>query len=171
VELTMADQQPRFVASLDTQTICRRLREAGEGEVVTYEELQKLIGRDPRKHGARTAVGQLLRDGIVFKAIDNVGYKRLSDSEKVKYGAAGIGSINRKARKTMRVLGSAQYDRLNAEDKLKHNTSMTLAAMAAASTAHDAMKRIERSVASSDAAIPAARAALVAIAGIEEPKK
>lgn len=161
------NKKPLFVASLETQAIARRLRDIKVGEEITYSELDQLIGRPCRQYGLDSARKELLRDRIVFDCISGEGLKRLNDSEIVKAGSTAIRRINRMAKRNIVKLAAADYDNLKADDKLRHNTSMTIYALAAASTGHESVKRIEHQVQGSNAALPAAKAALAAISGIK----
>lgn len=164
-------KQPLFQTSLDAQLLAKRLRETTVGETVTYEEMHELIGRDPRQHGLYTALRELLRDRLSFGCISGVGFKRLNDAEIVDKGSTNVKKINRMARRSIRVLAAADYESLPQEKKLKHNTSMTIYALAAASTGHESVKRIEHQVQDANSALPAGKAALAAIAGIDDKKR
>jgi tRNA(Phe) wybutosine-synthesizing methylase Tyw3 len=70
--------------SADTEALISRLRDAQEGEVVTYAELRSLLGYDVRGkwHIVTTAKNRLREDeGKHYDTIKTVGIKRLTDAE------------------------------------------------------------------------------------------
>lgn len=161
----------RFKQSLDTQELVKRLREVEVGEEVRYTELDKLIGRDARTHGLQTARREMLREGRVFGVITGKGLKRLKDAETVDMAAGGVRRINRMAKRGIQVLAAADYEKLTQGEKLRHATHMTVFTLAASNTGAASMQRIEQAVNSTQSAIPAAKAALLAVGGIDDKKK
>ncbi len=163
----MENKRPIFVASIDTQEIARRLRLTTIGELVTYAELDKLINRSSRRHGLFTARRELLNECIVFAAVANEGVRRLPDEEIVQTGRSVIRKVNRASKRGMRVLSTVNYDQLATPMQLLHNASMTVLALTAATSGADSVRKIEAGVKDSSAALPAARAALIAFPSIK----
>lgn len=156
-------KEPTFVAGLDAQEIAKRLRKAAVGEVVTYAELDALIGRSSRAHGLRTARNELMRERIVFGAVLNEGVKRLAPSEIVDAGRSVVRKINRASKRGIKTLAAADFESLNAQEQMGHNATMTVLALSASSTSAASVMRIERAVDATKAALPAAKAAAEAL--------
>ena len=156
-------KEPTFVAGLDAQEIAKRLRKAAVGEVVTYAELDALIGRDSRAHGLRTARKELVRERIVFGTVLNEGIKRLASSEIVDAGRSVVRKINRASKRGIKTLAAADFESLNAQEQMGHNATMTVLALSASSTSAASVMRIERAVDATKAALPAAKAAAEAL--------
>lgn len=154
---------PIFVAGIDAQEIAKRLRATSVGELVTYAELDALIGRDCRTHGLATARKELLAERIVFSAVAKEGVKRLSPPEIVDAGRATVRKVNRASKRGIRTLAAADFDSLTTQQQMSHNAAMTVLALTASSTSADSIKRIERAVDQSKAALPAAKAAAEAL--------
>lgn len=116
--------------SIDTQLIINRLTETKEGDVVSYEELSQLVGRDVRtiaKGCTRTARKRLLKSQIHFDCIVNVGFKRCNDKEKVHCGGAYIGKARRACRRGIQVTASVMnYDAMSKEDQVQHNMQLSI---------------------------------------------
>lgn len=112
--------------SADTLIIENRLRKTQEGEIVTYDELTKLLGRNVVmfcRGNVGTARHALIEESIFFDCIPNEGYKRLTLSE----ATASSEDFRRRARKTIRRgirhLRHIPLDQLSDEDKMKHMSS------------------------------------------------
>lgn len=115
--------------AVDTRLLAQRLRGLTPGETVSYDELDKAIGRKVRA-GARQALYSArniaLREGIVTEAVRKVGIKRLTDSEIV--GAIGgqyRERVRRGGRRAMRKLTSVDFEQLSPHEKVKHNAELS----------------------------------------------
>jgi hypothetical protein len=121
---------PLFQPSIDTQMIEERLRKAPVGDLVTYAELTQLVGRDVREavyHCLQSARKRLEKDGMLFGTIEGEGLRRLSDSEIVKVPAAATLRQRRMSQRVLRQLACVQdFPALSAQDRVAHNTSMSL---------------------------------------------
>jgi hypothetical protein len=139
-----SDQSDRslFQCSIETKWLIDRGRRLQVGEVVTYEELSKLIGIDVREEGRgalRSARNILLRDEqIVLDSVPNVGLKRSSDSEIVQSAGAQRG--------VQRLTAVADFDRLSDADKLAHNASVSALAVIKLMGKPKSVERIAASV-------------------------
>lgn len=160
--------RPTFKASVDVQLMLRALMDSQVGDVVTYTDLDALIGRDCRTNGIQSAKYMAEREGVIFGAVNNVGYKRLSDSEIVALGGLATRHIYRTAvRTTSKLTKVADYAALSPADQLRHNVSLTTMTLAAYSTNRAGQKGIEKQVSDSQAALPAAKAAVAALGNID----
>lgn len=111
------------VKSADTKIIEHRFRNTSFGDLVTYDELSTLLGRDVRQFcygNIRTAVKALMKESIFLDCVAGEGYKRLNDSESV----TALEHYRVKARRTVRRgivhLQNIACDKLTDQDKLKY---------------------------------------------------
>lgn len=109
--------------SADTKIIEHRLRTTSAGEVVTYDELSKLLGRDVRVHcygNIQTAIKALIKESVFFDCVIGNGYRRLNESESV----AALEHYRIKARRAVRRgivhLQHIEADKLSEQDRLKY---------------------------------------------------
>jgi hypothetical protein len=141
---------PRFEASSDTRFIDQTLGKAEPGQTITYTELSDAIGRDVRKHARSSLMSALrmqLNEGRVFEAIANEGYRRLTDQEIIKTQAAkGLSRISRTARKTARKVACAEFQKLSNDDKVAHNTQLSMLGAVGQMTKPKAMIAVEKAV-------------------------
>ena len=97
--------------SIESTLLIDRLKTLEVDEVVTWDELSNLIGRDVRKeayHNLGTARNRLLRDErMVFECVRKVGVKRLSDDGIVVSAESGLQRIKRASRRSFRKLSCA----------------------------------------------------------------
>lgn len=113
----------------ETERIVRALTNVNVGNTISYQALGALIKlADIRE---KLSVIQSARNiavrefGIVFGCVENVGFKRLTDSEIANLGAFTIGHIRRVSRSTVKRISCAKYEGLSNEDKIKSNTSIS----------------------------------------------
>lgn len=129
-------KEPRelFRLSVDTQIIFDRLCKAEIGEIVTYSELNKLIGRNTQAgNDAYSCLASARRKAlhenkIVFDVIMNNGLKRLDDSGIIGRGGQRIQDHIRKSiRGGARILSCIQdYDGMVNADKVRHNSMLSI---------------------------------------------
>lgn len=84
----------------DIVALAERLRAVPVGEIVTYEQLDKVIGRDcrARRYLLMTARDRIEKDtGAIFAAVFNVGLKRLPVESYASIGQHSRKSIRAKA--------------------------------------------------------------------------
>jgi len=122
------NNRPNFQEpSIDTQILEGVLDKAEEGELLTYKKLSDAIGRPVQIGRGRgyldTARRRQLHDKQRnFITIRNEGIKLAAPEECVEDGQSAMVASRRKARRGRKKLASADYDRLNAQDQVKHNT-------------------------------------------------
>lgn len=131
----------------DTAVIEKMLRDCDVGNVVSYDDLTKRLGRDVRVHCwnyVRSAIGKLKRDGFEFVAVRNVGYQRLTEAEKISIKAhSAAKSGQRRFRSVTRTIERVDFSQLDAEHR---QAAITLGAQAGAvelMTSASGTKRIE----------------------------
>lgn len=162
-------KQAKFQLSADSRALINALEKVSIGETVSYEDLNRTIGRDVRQFRGtiHTALATLERQHqMVFSCVPTVGYKRLNDKEIIGTADAVTRKIRWAARRSARKLACVKFDQLPADQRLAHNARMTIMALVAETTGSNAVKRIESAVADSNAAIPAAKAAIAALSAI-----
>lgn len=162
-------KQPAFQLSADSKALIDVLSSARVGELVPYATLNRAIGRDVRQfRGAiHTALSVLEKEHQrVFSCVPTEGYKRLSDKEIIGTADGYTQKIRRAAKRSARKLACVKFDDLPPEQQLAHNARMTVMAMVSETTSRAAVKRVEAAVSDSNAALPAAKAAVAALSAI-----
>jgi hypothetical protein len=109
--------------SNDTLILESRLRETSPGDVVTYDELSTLLGRDVREfcRGCLdTARNTLQAESIFFDTIPNEGFKRLDHDEACQAAKDYTTRILRTSRRGLRHLSNVPYDKLQPETQREH---------------------------------------------------
>lgn len=113
-----------FEKSSDTKIIESILSESKVGDLVTYEQLSKAIGRDVRQFAQpslRSARQGLLNSkGFVFGTETNVGLRRLNDEEIVDSTEADRARMRRSARRSIKKLTVVDFEKLPDDKKKQH---------------------------------------------------
>jgi len=139
----------RFAKSADTAIIENRLRNTQVGELVTYDELSKLLGRNVIefcRSNVNSARHTLVRESIFFDCVANQGYQRLNSEQAVNASEHYRTRAKKAARRGLVHLQHVPFDGLTDEGKKKHLTmSAQLGAVELFSTTK-ATKRIETAV-------------------------
>ncbi|HUU86120.1 MAG TPA: hypothetical protein VMX17_00035 [Candidatus Glassbacteria bacterium] len=117
-----------FILSIETKQLLERLIKTKVGELVTYKEMTKIVGRDIRKEGSSimySARRKAVNDcQIVFITVTNKGIKRASDEEIANSGSSVIHKIRRTSHKGKKVLHCVEnFGSLTNESKIHHNAS------------------------------------------------
>lgn len=153
--------RPNFEMGIDSRMLYDRLKLAEVGEVVEYDEMSKIIDRPVQGDGrgslntARKAASR--DDGIIFGTIRKVGLKRLSDAEIVGKQDQRRRHVKKTAESGFNELGRIQsYEKLSAQDKVRHNATASIFAAVSHVTKPSSMKRIEIKVAEAQAKLPIA---------------
>ena len=160
--MTNQHKRPTFEISIDTRMIYDRLKKSRVGDVVTYEELTKLVGRDVTDgaHGnLYSARRRLLReDQIVFDTVRKIGLQRLGDTEIVEASEADLARIRRAAKRAGRKLTCVQnFAGLQETHQTKHNAAMSLFAAVATITKQSQVRKIEAKIGKTEAVLPLAK--------------
>lgn len=148
---SMPDDSKRPIAqiSIDTRILIEHLGKAQIGDIFTYADLSKLLGRDVQtiaRHNLMSACRNLLSSGMVFGTIRSHGIKLLTDSERVGEGEAGITKVRRCARRAVNRLRFNEFNSLAPEDKTRVLTAQSVLGATVAFTKATAIKRISESV-------------------------
>lgn len=144
--------------SVDTKVIEALLAEAVVGQVITYEEMSKAIGRDVRQHALSslvTARRSLEKDKrIVFGVERNVGLKRLNDVEIVSTAESSRRHMQRTAKRSLTKLATVNFENLDADAKRQHVTYSAQLGALAMFAAKASTKKIEGKVNGSSRDLP-----------------
>lgn len=147
--------------SVDTMAIYNALREMEIDEIITYEELSDLIGRDVSPNGdayscqASARRKCLADDGIVIECVRSVGVKRLNDEAVARTGDHSINRIKRESNRGLKRISSVQdFNSLSSEAKISHNAAFSVLGVLAHLTKANHVKKVERAVTSSQAVLP-----------------
>lgn len=139
----------RFSKSADTAIIENRLRNTQVGEMVTYDELSKLLGREVREFcygNLRTALSALIKESLFFDCVSKQGYRRLDPDQATNASEHYRTRAKNAARRGLVHLQHVPFDGLTDEGKKKHLTmSAQLGAVELFSTTK-ATKKIETAV-------------------------
>ncbi len=112
--------------SADTSIVENRLRNTQPGDIVTYDELTKLLGRDVRVFGignVATARKVLVTESVFFDTIPNEGYRRLDAEESCQASKHYVRRVKSAARKGMKHLQHVPFDQLSDDGKKTHLTT------------------------------------------------
>jgi len=147
-------KEPTFIASIDVKTICKAFSEAQVGQIITYETLSRLIGRDVQTEARNVLVSArkiTQRElGYVFGTIQGEGLKRLSDIEIVQTGAQTVVKIRRSSRRGVERISNAVPEKLPIEGRVQMNTYLSVLAMLQTSLQNQRIKKLEERVAQAE---------------------
>ena len=110
-----------FEMSEDARLLSQRLLKAEVGELLTYNEIRKIIGKEywEARSALQTARRIALRDeGFVFGVERGTGLKRLTDDEIVSSSAADRKYIRNKSKRAIKHLNAVDYRILSASRQL-----------------------------------------------------
>lgn len=144
--------------SVDSQVILARLKTMRKGDVVTYDELTKLIQSDIRKKSyycLNTARRRLLMDdGMVFESVRGVGIKRMDDEQIISIGEQSERKLHKLSRNAMRKLGCANTDNLTNEQRIDLYAHCSAIGAIALITKPSKLKLLKAAVKSSESRLP-----------------
>lgn len=147
--------------SVDTQFLVDRLIACKPGEVVTYDQLSGIIGREvrpgndayPNLYSARRVA--LNEYGIAFEAVRGVGVVRLTDEAIVRSSPVVIQKAHRAAHRGSKVLACVEhFDGLTNEDKVRHNAALSVLGVIAHFTKSQSVRRIASAVSEANDPLP-----------------
>lgn len=150
--------------SPDMLALHARLIKSRVGELITYDELSQLVGRDVQHHfrhllvAARNKAQQ--SHNIVFRAVTNEGLVHLDDAGKIEQGYSGIArarSAIRKGRRTLGCVGDVQS--LPPEKQSSYHTAISVLGALDLATSPKQVERIKGSVERLQQPLPTAQVA------------
>lgn len=150
----------RFELSQDAKLLAARLAIVPHGELVTYEDLRKVIGanvRTSRGHGALRTARRLVQEShrAVFRAVPNEGLRRLTDEEVTTIAPAEMrNTTRRKAAKTVRELVTVDYDKLPPAARTAHNVGLSMAGALSLAVSAPSQKRLAQACEKAQVQLP-----------------
>lgn len=154
-------KKPTFIASFDVRSLCNLMANTDIGQILSYEEMSKVIGRDVQTEarGALVSARRITQRelGYVFGTIYRLGLKRLSDVEIVQTGAQSVVKIHHASRRGADRIANAAPEKLPIESRVQMNTYLSVLAMVHAVSTEKRLKRLEEKVAQAEARLPLER--------------
>lgn len=140
-------QQPNFHASLEAQTLIKKLSVIEPGGFITYADLNKAIGGDVQRthyYALVSAQRALLRDNAaVFAPVRGEGIRRLLPEEVADKTPLVVNKVRNIARKHGKELASVSTAGFTQEQSKKHSDSMLHIALIGASVTRQTEKRLK----------------------------
>lgn len=103
-------ERTRFTLSTEVAALAAKFRSASL-DVVTYGELQRLVGNSDPKRAIPSARRVLLRENIIIATVRGVGVRRLTEEEAaLSFAASAPEKIRRASRRELRNLRAAMHD-------------------------------------------------------------
>lgn len=135
--------------SMETRMLRDKLSALKIGDVITYAELNELIGADvqdsSRSHLASAIRGLLADKQMVFGTVRGHGVKRLTDVEIVAIGDEVLPRLRRAAKRaTRKLLAVADFSALPNDLKLRHNAVVSSLATISFFSKDTRVKEIEK---------------------------
>lgn len=131
-ETTDSDRSAPFERSIETSELIKRLSVLNQGDVIKYDDLATTAMGDCSPGGIKyyyllSARKVLLsHHNMLFRAVPNEGLERLIDSQIVSRSVKKLSNITRRAKNEMRILTFCDFDKLTSEQRLTHNTNMSV---------------------------------------------
>ena len=152
----MTEKKGIQAKSADTMIVENRLRSTEIGDIVTYDDLSKILGRDVREFclgSIATARKALIGESIFFDTISKEGYKRLSQEEACGTAKHYVSRVKSAASRGMKHLQNVKFAELSDDAQKKHlTTSAQLGAISLFSSANSE-KKIEKRITTSSGPI------------------
>ena len=146
----------KFELSADTKVLRSVLEESKVGDVVTYAEMSKAIGRDVRAFamGAINSARRILlnEQQYVFECIPKVGYKRLDDRSIVKSMERDRRHISKYSGRSLKKLECVAFDGLTKDEQKSHTVAAAQFGVLRMMSNATATKRIEDRAGKADTA-------------------
>lgn len=127
--IVVSEKRGIFEINIETQLLYDRLVTAEVDEVITYAELSRIAGYvvQERRGSLYTARKMALRDNnMVFDTVMNEGVRLLDDTRVVNSGAAPMKRIGNITRNAARRLTAVDFEGLSNEDRVKHNSLLSV---------------------------------------------
>lgn len=154
------DKKTQFEMSIDTRTICDRLKTVAIGEVVSFKQLTELLGRNVAGScsNLQSALHSLEGDGIAFANIRGTGYQRMDDIAVVNTLESSREGLRRKAKRALKRLTCiGDFEKLPNDKKITHNAGASFLGAIYSMTSRSRVKSLEERVAAAGAQLPLAK--------------
>lgn len=137
----------RIIKNPDVAKLYERLAGCAIGEVMSYGHLSEMLGYGIRdKPYILQQARRRLQDDLryVFATIANVGIQRMTDAEIVNTGSRSVVQIRERAHRAAKTLACVQdFDAMTNEQKLAHNTSLSILGALSIALEPERIKRVE----------------------------
>lgn len=136
--------------SVDSQLLIKRLMGAKKGELISYDELSKLISGDVRGHDyyalARARHRVLKDERIVFAVVRGRGVRRIEDADHIGIGEMATNKVRRISRRSAEKMMCADFDKLTRDQKVEFNTHISVLGALAMVTKGSSIKQVKAAV-------------------------
>ena len=166
-------KQPLFRASSDTTALVRLLEKTEVGATVSWASMSSELGRDCSPdgiaYGATISARRILerQQQRAFEAVPNQGLRRLANVEIVESGDRFIDKARRAVKRGIVRLTCVDYAALPRDKQIQHNAKLSAMSAIAELGSSGSIRRIEKQIEDSNAALPAAKAALTGLSAIK----
>lgn len=161
VNMEVVNKKPTlFQLNIDTQCLFELLSKAQVGDVITYEEMDNLLGKNIRIHRSLLASARrkARKDaGVEFGTIPKVGIKRLNSSEISDTAKCFFSRMNRATKRQANVLRNAKYEELDNAEKVKHNANLSLLGAVSIITNNRNFEKLSSQVEKASSVLPIAK--------------
>ncbi len=118
-----------------------------EGDTVTHEQIEDIIGHPHDSNRYRAIVGRwrrviLAQQNLLLLSLPNVGYKVLTPSERVASGVDGFVKAGKRIRKNTILLGMIPDQNLSTVERTKRD-HVTRVSLAVLETMQEGAKQVE----------------------------
>jgi len=148
--------------SIDARLLAERLEKCQFGEIVPYDELSKVVGRNVRERqgysqlqAARRVVMRERR--MVFAAVTGEGLKRCDDAGIVAVAGSYVDRIHRMTKKSISTLACADFDKLDNSTRIELNAKASQLAVLDQLTTNKAQQKIAAAVKQAEDRLPLAK--------------
>lgn len=158
IEIPTPTRRTLFDRAIETQAAIDLMEPIKRDEIATYDALREAMGCDPQ-HGGRSNVNSARRylqreNGMVFVAVPNVGYKRLTDAAIVESSPEALTKSRRASRRAAHRLTCVEFDDLSKDHKIAHQVHLSLFGAIQAIAKADSAKKLTVHVRDSMRSLP-----------------
>ena len=159
---TNGNRQPIGSLAIDTKQLVDRMTKTKPEELLTYEELSLLIGRNVQgvARGNLATARHICQKqyNIVFGVIPNVGIKHLNDIDTINTGQSSIDHIRRTARRAAhRIVSLKDPDAVPNDIKIRQFTYLSVAGALVHMTQNKQVKKLEGKISEGQKELPLAK--------------
>lgn len=146
------EKRKRFGRSFEVIELIRKLSTLKQGDTIKYSDLTEIIMGECSPGGFKypylLSARRILTDDykMVFRAIPNEGLERLDDPGIIIRSDKKLAASTRAADKEMRILTFVDFEKLNPEQQLTHNTNMSVFNVLKTVGATDKVKKIRNEI-------------------------
>jgi len=122
----MSDKKAIPEMSIDTRLLIEKMKSVKVGDVISYDELSKIIGRDIRSRQGYARLQSARRNclkqhGIVFSTVAKEGLRRCDDSQIVGQAEHFVHRAHRISKRGIDTLACADFQKLDNTKRVELN--------------------------------------------------